>query len=90
LEQDPGDFEAIHCKVVALIKTDKHQEALDVLLSSTTPSELATELYFEKAYCYYRIGDSNKCLEMLNKKGDADLPVFYKHLKAQMVFQQFD
>ncbi|KAG2322154.1 hypothetical protein Bca52824_015367 [Brassica carinata] len=47
----PADEDAIRCKVVALVKDDKVDEALSVIHSF---HKLPIDLGFQKAYCLYR------------------------------------
>ncbi|MBA0566818.1 hypothetical protein Golax_009070, partial [Gossypium laxum] len=61
----PGDEDAIRCKVVALIKADKIEEALSAILSS---QKVSFDFSFYKAYCLYRQNKLDEALEVLGKQ----------------------
>ena len=48
LGENPGDATAFQCKVVALIKMSRYEEAFDALESR---ADDAVDQSFEKAYC---------------------------------------
>ncbi|TYI29916.1 hypothetical protein ES332_A05G349800v1 [Gossypium tomentosum] len=61
----PGDEDAIRCKVVALIKADKIEEALSAIQSS---QKVSFDFSFYKAYCLYRQNKLDEALEVLEKQ----------------------
>ena len=65
LEENPGDATAFQCKVVALIKMSRYQEAFDALDSH---ADDAVDQSFEKAYCLYMLNREEESLKAL---GDA-------------------
>ena len=65
LESSPGDATAFQCKVVALIKMSRYQEAFDALDSRVDD---AVDQTFERAYCLYML---NREQESLKALGDA-------------------
>ncbi|XWS69170.1 hypothetical protein CRYUN_Cryun04dG0156500 [Craigia yunnanensis] len=60
-----GDEDAIRCKVVALIKDDKIEEALSTILSA---QKVSFDFSFYKAYCLYRQNKLDEALDVLEKQ----------------------
>ncbi|CAH2065961.1 unnamed protein product [Thlaspi arvense] len=77
----PADVDAIRCKVVALIKDEKIDEALSVIQSS---HNLPIDLGFEKAYCLYRQNKLDEAIVCLRgrEKGSETLL-----LEAQILYR---
>jgi len=65
LGENPGDATAFQCKVVALIKMSRYEEAFDALESH---ADDAVDQSFEKAYCLYMLNREEESLKAL---GDA-------------------
>jgi signal recognition particle subunit SRP72 len=68
LKQYKGNLEAQHIKVVALLKLDRHDDALRVLGDSS--DELKRSAGLEYAYALYKVGELEKALEISNKLGE--------------------
>uniref|UniRef100_A0A1J3IV28 Signal recognition particle subunit SRP72 n=1 Tax=Noccaea caerulescens TaxID=107243 RepID=A0A1J3IV28_NOCCA len=78
----PTDEDAIRCKVVALIKDDKIDDALSVIQSS---QNLPIDLGFQKAYCLYRqnkLAEASACLR--GRERDSQILL----LEAQILYRQ--
>ncbi|CAN1152927.1 Signal recognition particle subunit SRP72 [Linum perenne] len=58
----PGDEDALRCKVVALIKNDRYDDALSTIHSAR---KLQFDFYFEEAYCLYKQNKLDEALELL-------------------------
>ncbi|CAO2816797.1 unnamed protein product [Amaranthus hypochondriacus] len=65
LSAAPGDEDALRCKIVALIRADNIDEALNVIQSS---QRLPVDLSFFKAYCLYRLNKLDEALESLKSQ----------------------
>ncbi|KAK8579520.1 hypothetical protein V6N13_142719 [Hibiscus sabdariffa] len=65
LSAAPGDEDAIRCKVVALIRADKIEEALSAIQSA---QKVSFDFSFYKAYCLYRQNKLDEALELLEKQ----------------------
>ncbi|XP_010556174.1 PREDICTED: signal recognition particle subunit SRP72 isoform X2 [Tarenaya hassleriana] len=77
----PGDEDALRCKVVALIKDDKIDDALSVIQSS---HKIPIDFGFQKAYCLYRqnkLDDALSCLKKQEKDSATSL------LEAQILYR---
>ncbi|GMI90205.1 hypothetical protein like AT1G67680 [Hibiscus trionum] len=61
----PGDEDAVRCKVVALIKADKIEDALSAIQSA---QKVSFDFSFYKAYCLYRQNKLDEALELLEKQ----------------------
>ncbi|KFK41175.1 hypothetical protein AALP_AA2G095200 [Arabis alpina] len=75
----PSDVDAIQCKVVALIKDDKFDDALSVI--HNVPM---LDLSFHKAYCLYRqnkLDEATVCLKGVERDNDALV------LEAQILYR---
>ncbi|KAM0849683.1 hypothetical protein ACQ4PT_053579 [Festuca glaucescens] len=59
----PGDEDAVRCKVVAHIKSEKADKALAAIRAA---ERLPIDLSYYKAYCYYRQNQLQEALEILN------------------------
>ncbi|KAJ4775657.1 Signal recognition particle subunit SRP72 [Rhynchospora pubera] len=58
----PGDEDAIHCKVVALIRSEAIDKALNVIKAA---SSLPIDLSSYKAYCLYRQNKLEEALDLI-------------------------
>ncbi|KAJ3681411.1 hypothetical protein LUZ60_015900 [Juncus effusus] len=61
----PGDEDAVRCKIVALIKSDAIDKALDAINAA---SKLPFDLSFYKAYCLYRQNKLQEALECIQSQ----------------------
>lgn len=77
----PGDEDAIRCKIVALIKDDKIEEALRIIQST---QRLSIDVDFFKAYCFYR---QNKLDEALKSLRSQEGNVGAMLLKSQILYR---
>lgn len=64
----PNDADALKCRVIVLVQYDEFQQALDAIAAS---GDVADELLFEKAYCYYRLGQLEQALAAVQGVLDA-------------------
>ncbi|XP_022725659.1 signal recognition particle subunit SRP72-like [Durio zibethinus] len=76
-----GDEDAIRCKVVALIKGDKIEEALSTIQSV---QKVSFDFSFYKAYCLYRQNKLDEALEVLEKQ-DKTHPIML--LESQILYR---
>ena len=85
LLEEPDNLQAVHCKIVSLIKLDKIDQALELAVSVDAP-----EVQFERCYCLYRLKKFEETLEELNKCKANETKV--KELKAQTLYrlERFD
>ncbi|KAL0700927.1 hypothetical protein Bca4012_057049 [Brassica carinata] len=77
----PADEDAIRCKVVALVKDDKIDEALSVIHSF---HKLPIDLGYQKAYCLYRqnkLDEAFACLRGRERDSETSL------LEAQILYR---
>nr|VDD63494.1 unnamed protein product [Brassica oleracea] len=77
----PADEDAIRCKVVALVKDDKIDDALSVIHSF---HKLPIDLGFQKAYCLYRqnkLDEAIACLRSRERDSETSL------LEAQILYR---
>nr|VDD01129.1 unnamed protein product [Brassica rapa] len=77
----PADEDAIRCKVVALVKDDKIDDALSVIHSF---HKLPIDLGFQKAYCLYRqnkLEEAIACLRGRERDSETSL------LEAQILYR---
>jgi tetratricopeptide (TPR) repeat protein len=81
LAQQPNDAKAIHNQLVALIHSDNFTKAVAYLAS--LPKAKQSEYVFECAYCYYRLSQLDKALDVLAKSKLTNRSAL--HLKAQIV-----
>ncbi|KAK6930881.1 Signal recognition particle, SRP72 subunit, RNA-binding [Dillenia turbinata] len=61
----PGDEDAIRCKIVALIKDDRVEDALSAIQSA---QKLPIDLSFFRTYCLYRQNKLDEALESLKNQ----------------------
>lgn len=61
----PGDDDAIRCKVVALVKADRFDDAISTIQTS---KKVLTDFSFFKAYCLYRQNKLDEALESLKSQ----------------------
>ncbi|TKY59853.1 Signal recognition particle subunit SRP72 [Spatholobus suberectus] len=61
----PDDEDALRCKVVALIKADRVEDALSAIQSSRKQLD---DFHFLKAYCLYRQNKLDEALESLKRQ----------------------
>ena len=80
----PGDADALHAKVVALIELGKAAEALQVLDSS---AELVDEYVFERAYCLYTLNREADALALLMPGGASPGETRMMALAAQIKYR---
>lgn len=76
------DFKAMHCKVACMIYLNQFSEALKFLQSEP---EINKTLLFEKAYCQYRLLQTDKALDTINEAKEPDLRLM--ELKAQVLYK---
>ncbi|ESQ28523.1 hypothetical protein EUTSA_v10018246mg [Eutrema salsugineum] len=77
----PADEDAIRCKVVALIKDDKIDDALSVIQSF---HKVPIDLGYQKAYCLYRQNNLDEALACLRgRERDPDTLL----LEAQILYR---
>ncbi|KAF2292843.1 hypothetical protein GH714_029306 [Hevea brasiliensis] len=77
----PADEDALRCKVVALIKADRIEDALSTIQSAQT---VAVDFTFFKAYCLYR---QNKLDEALESLKDQERNSEIMLLESQILFR---
>ena len=80
LKQSKNDLDAQHIKIVALIKTDRYDDALHVLQESG--SQLKKKAQLEHAYVAYKLGqldEACKIARQINHSRGA------RHVEAQSV-----
>ncbi|CAG5089238.1 Oidioi.mRNA.OKI2018_I69.PAR.g12142.t1.cds [Oikopleura dioica] len=73
-----NDQDALRCKTIAQIELEKYADAIKSL------NQTDNELHFEKAYCFYRIQNNEKALEILEKFPDDEK---CNELRAQLYFR---
>ncbi|TPX30762.1 hypothetical protein SmJEL517_g05735 [Synchytrium microbalum] len=62
----PGDIDALHVKLTALIHLDRFQDALNILNGlSSTSSNIRQNFVFEEAYCLYRSEKLDESLKLI-------------------------
>ncbi|KAI5385240.1 uncharacterized protein LOC127100683 [Lathyrus oleraceus] len=77
----PGDEDALRCKVVALIKDDRFDDAISAIQSSKTPPE---DFHFLKAYCLYKQNKLDEALQSLQKHDRNDETML---LESQILYR---
>ncbi|KNC99257.1 uncharacterized protein SPPG_05512 [Spizellomyces punctatus DAOM BR117] len=99
LRSEPSDPDAIHTKIVALIRLEQYTNALKLIDSPTIPTFLREELVFERAYCLYRANRLQDCLDLVRKQREdaaknfgSDVERSLRHLEAQVLyrFEKYD
>ncbi|XP_065873655.1 uncharacterized protein [Euphorbia lathyris] len=81
LASAPADEDALRCKVVALIKIEKFDEALSTIQSAR---KLPIDFSFFKAYCLYKLNKLDEALECL-KGQESDSGTML--LESQILFR---
>lgn len=77
------DQDALHCKLITLIRLEKYSDAL-ALLSRKFKGE--NKFLFERAYCLYRSNQLSQALEVIETaKQSSQQDVATRHLEAQLV-----
>ncbi|KAI9279018.1 hypothetical protein BC943DRAFT_284326 [Umbelopsis sp. AD052] len=79
------DQDALHCKLITLIRLEKYSDAL-ALLSRKFKGE--NKFLFERAYCLYRSNQLAQALEVIetaNQSGQQDVAT--RHLEAQLNYR---
>jgi tetratricopeptide (TPR) repeat protein len=77
------DQDALHCKLITLIRLEKYSDAL-ALLSRKFKGE--NKFLFERAYCLYRSNQLAQALEVIETaKQYSQQDVATRHLEAQLV-----
>ncbi|KAF2652178.1 signal recognition particle protein-like protein [Lophiostoma macrostomum CBS 122681] len=84
IKKSKSDLEAQHTKLVALLKLDRHEDALKVL--NDVP-QLQERARFEHAYALYISGDAAKAVEVAAKGDDSRA---MKHVLAQSAYRSED
>lgn len=82
LHSYPEEEKALQCKIVSLLQLSKFEDALQTFEKY---AKLSENLTFEKAYCYYRLSNINKALEIINESNDTSIRM--KELKAQVLYR---
>lgn len=77
----PSDEDAIRCKVVALIKEDRIDDALSTIQAS---QRLPIDLSFFKAYCLYRQNKLDESLESLKSQEGSSTAML---LESQILYR---
>ncbi|KAL8950074.1 MAG: hypothetical protein Q9183_007549, partial [Haloplaca sp. 2 TL-2023] len=62
LKQSKNDSGALHAKIVALLKLDRYEDALQVLVDGSRG--LADQVRLEKAYALYKTGQLSEASEI--------------------------
>jgi signal recognition particle subunit SRP72 len=79
----PDDNDALHCKLITLIRLERYSEALSMWSKSF---KAENKFLFERAYCLYRSNQLPQALEVIeNAKSQDKLDVATRHLEAQLV-----
>eukprot|EP01116_Phalansterium_solitarium_P012259 TRINITY_DN28393_c0_g1_i1.p1 TRINITY_DN28393_c0_g1~~TRINITY_DN28393_c0_g1_i1.p1 ORF type:complete len:671 (-),score=327.00 TRINITY_DN28393_c0_g1_i1:85-2097(-) len=86
LKIDPNDKDAFECKLVALIKADKYDEALRTLKEN---AKLAGQYVFEHAYCLYHTRQLSEAAALLAAV-PAPKPPRVLQLEAQLYYRMED
>ncbi|XP_061352959.1 uncharacterized protein LOC133297780 [Gastrolobium bilobum] len=77
----PGDEDALRCKVVALIKHERFDDALSAIQSSRTPPD---DFHFLKAYCLYKHNKLDEALGSLKRQERSDESML---LESQILYR---
>lgn len=81
----PDDTDALHCKLITLIRLERYSEAL-ALWSKSFKAE--NKFLFERAYCLYRSNQLPQALEVIeNAKAQDKVDVATRHLEAQLNYR---
>lgn len=73
-----NDPDALRCKTIAQIELEKYADAIKSL------NQTENNLHFEKAYCFYRLQNNEKALDILEKFHDDEK---CNDLRAQLYFR---
>lgn len=82
LHAHPDEEKAVHCKIVSLLQLSKFEDAAQTFEKY---AKLSENLNFEKAYCYYRLNNISRALEVINNSNDNSIRM--KELKAQVLYR---
>lgn len=85
LQIDPNDEKAFQCKVVCLIQKSDFDTALNFIRKNPN---FGSSLYFEKAYCEYRLNQTEESLKTLLSAPDKDEKI--KELLGQVYYRLED
>jgi hypothetical protein len=80
LKSAPSDARAAKQKITALIKLDKHKDALQFIQESTFLSSADTVL--ERGFCLYKLGKGEEALKVLGEGSGRGV----EHVRAQNVW----
>ncbi|KAB0801509.1 hypothetical protein PPYR_05863 [Photinus pyralis] len=81
LQLSPQDENAFNCKIVCLIHLSKFNEVLQLMQRQAA---LSKDLHFEKAYCQYRLNQTEEALATVEQ---AEQSYRIKELKAQILYR---
>ncbi|XP_075223088.1 signal recognition particle 72 isoform X2 [Lycorma delicatula] len=73
---------AFHCKIVCLIQLSRFQDALQAFQKQP---KFAENMIFEKAYCQYRLNQTQEALKTVNSCANPSLKI--KELTAQILYR---
>jgi len=79
LKTSKDDINALHFKIVALVKLDRYDEVLKVLENVEAP--LKEKVKLEHAYALYKAGKLSEAIELASQGNDRGS----KHVEAQAV-----
>ncbi|KAI8911311.1 hypothetical protein DFJ77DRAFT_469585 [Powellomyces hirtus] len=68
LKRSKNDPDALHAKIVALIRTEQYTTAISTL--NAVPESIRDEFVFEHAYCLYRTNKLDHCLVLIRERRD--------------------
>jgi len=80
LTEIPGDKDALHCKMQAMINLDRFTDVLAII--ETLP---AGSFLFHKAYSLYRLQKNEEAFAVLQRIPESERTVAVQHLEAQLV-----
>ncbi|KAF8562812.1 hypothetical protein P879_12051, partial [Paragonimus westermani] len=83
LSRYPTEHKALQCKVVALIRSEKHEECLGTIKKFP---DLTKHVLFEKAYAEYRLNRINESAKTLLDADPNDLRIL--ELKTQVHYRK--
>eukprot|EP00164_Ancoracysta_twista_P005066 GFYU01006896.1.p1 GENE.GFYU01006896.1~~GFYU01006896.1.p1 ORF type:complete len:642 (+),score=248.21 GFYU01006896.1:58-1983(+) len=84
---EPTEFEALHCKVLALVHSSKYDVALKVFDANP---ELKEKLASEYSYCLYRTGSFEALKRVTSAHKSRDAPLGLRYLTAQAAYRLGD
>ncbi|KAL1110095.1 hypothetical protein AAG570_008172 [Ranatra chinensis] len=82
LHHFPDDIKAFQYRIVCLINLSRFEDALSSILKFPKFSQV---MCFEKAYCQYRLNQTNEALDTLNSADNE--PLHLKELRAQVYYR---